>query len=106
MDYRGGDHSCCAASGAHCSAGHSDTDPGIVANGRRESDIVLEFRDLLSGELAALGIRHLLDGDPGENLPLRDAVNVAAKCDIAIGFHTDAASPADDTLQPTRSIAA
>ncbi|MCE8042452.1 N-acetylmuramoyl-L-alanine amidase [Halomonas daqingensis] len=73
------------------SAGHSHTDPGAVANGYREADLVLEFRDLVSIELCALGIKHMKDGGKGENLPLRDAVKVAAKCDLAVEFHTDAA---------------
>lgn len=75
------------------SAGHDDRRPGAVANGYREADLVLEFRDLVSAELAELGIKHLLDGEPGENLPLRDAVEIAATCDLAVEFHTDAAGP-------------
>lgn len=75
------------------SAGHSDVKPGAVAHGYREADLVLEFRDLLSAELCELGIKHMRDGDPGENLDLRDAVKVAAQCDIAVEFHMDAAGP-------------
>lgn len=73
-------------------AGHSDHDPGVVGNGYREAEIVLEFRDLVSAELAELGIRHLLDGEPGENLPLRHAVQLAAGCDIAAEFHCNGAN--------------
>lgn len=75
------------------SAGHSHTRPGIVANGNKESDIVLRFRDDVSASLSAYGIRHLLDGEHGENLPLRDAVKIAAKADVAIEFHTNGATP-------------
>ncbi|MCE9664509.1 N-acetylmuramoyl-L-alanine amidase [Halomonas sp. M5N1S17] len=75
------------------SAGHSDTQPGVVANGFREADIVLEFRQLVSAELCELGIKHLLDGEPHENLPLSQAVDIAKRCDIAVEFHTDSASP-------------
>jgi N-acetylmuramoyl-L-alanine amidase len=75
------------------SAGHDARRPGIVANGYRESDIVLDFRDLVSTELAALGIRHLLDGDKGENLPLADATDIASRCDIAIEFHANGGGP-------------
>lgn len=75
------------------SAGHSDTQPGVVANGYREADIVLEFRQLVSAELCELGIKHLLDGEPHENLPLRQAVEIARRCDIAVEFHTDSAAP-------------
>lgn len=75
------------------SAGHSDVRPGIVANGYKEADIVLQFRDDVSARLDGLGIRHVLDGDPGENLPLRDAVPIAAAADIAIEFHTNGGGP-------------
>ncbi|WP_198036701.1 N-acetylmuramoyl-L-alanine amidase [Halomonas sp. GT] len=75
------------------SAGHSDTVPGIVANGYKEADIVLQFRDDVSARLDGLGIRHVLDGDPGENLPLRDAVPIANAADIAIEFHTNGGGP-------------
>ncbi len=75
------------------SAGHSDTQPGIVANGHKEADIVLAFRDDLSVRLADLGIRHLLDGEPGENLQLRTATAMASGCDIAIEFHTNGGGP-------------
>lgn len=75
------------------SAGHSDTVPGIVANGYKEADIVQRFRDVVSVKLQLLGIEHLLDGEPGENLPLREAVKVAATCEIAIEFHANGGGP-------------
>ncbi|MGY4876492.1 N-acetylmuramoyl-L-alanine amidase [Vreelandella aquamarina] len=75
------------------SAGHSDRIPGIVANGYKEADIVLHFRDEVSAALSELGIRHVLDGGPGENLPLGTAVKLAQGCDIAIEFHANGATP-------------
>ncbi|RUR51405.1 N-acetylmuramoyl-L-alanine amidase [Vreelandella populi] len=75
------------------SAGHSDTVPGIVANGYKEADIVQRFRDAVSIELKLLGIMHLLDGEPGENLPLREAVKIAARNEIAIEFHANGGGP-------------
>lgn len=75
------------------SAGHSDTVPGIVANGYKEADIVQLFRDDVSVRLKHLGVRHVLDGEPGENLSLRDAVPLAAAVDIAIEFHTNGGGP-------------
>lgn len=71
------------------SAGHSDTVPGIVANGYKEADIVQLFRDDVSVRLKHLGIKHALDGEPGENLALRDAVQIAKGFEIAIEFHTN-----------------
>lgn len=76
------------------SAGHSDADPGAVANGYTEAGIVLELRDMVSEALAGLGIRHVCDGEDGENLPLSEATAIAAAADIAVEFHLNAASPA------------
>lgn len=75
------------------SAGHSDTVPGIVANGYKEADLVQLFRDDVSVRLRCLGIKHALDGEPGENLPLRDAVRIAKGFEIAIEFHTNGGGP-------------
>ncbi|MBB3192064.1 N-acetylmuramoyl-L-alanine amidase [Halomonas cerina] len=75
------------------SAGHSSTDPGAVAQGHTEAEIVTEFRDLVSQALADQGIRHLTDGPAGRNWPLGEAVELAAEADIAVEFHCDAASP-------------
>lgn len=76
------------------SAGHSDRDPGAVAHGQTEAAIVLEFRDLLADYLAERVIFDR-DGNPGENLPLRDAVGAARSHDLAVEFHCNAAgSPA------------
>ena len=44
------------------SAGHSDTDPGAVALGRREADIAVEFRNMVAFYLQRSGIPHELDG--------------------------------------------
>lgn len=71
------------------SAGHSDTVPGIVANGYREADIVQQFRDDVSVRLRCLGIQHALDGGHGENLPLKDAWRIARDYSIAIEFHAN-----------------
>ncbi|RAH37424.1 N-acetylmuramoyl-L-alanine amidase [Halomonas sp. SL1] len=75
------------------SAGHSATDPGAVAHGHSEAEIVTDFRDLVSAELARDGIRHLTDGPAQTNWPLSQAVKLAAEADIAIEFHCNAASP-------------
>ena len=39
------------------SAGHSTTDSGAVAFGRREADIAVEFRNIVSYYLLMAGIR-------------------------------------------------
>lgn len=72
-------------------AGHSDSDPGAVSNGVTEADIVLVFRDMVANALRRRSMVFAKDGEPGENLPLQIAVNMAAKHDIAVEFHCNAA---------------
>lgn len=77
------------------SAGHSDKDPGAVGKGLNgeqitEAGVVLEFRDMLAKELRELGVEFTKDGEKGQNLPLRDAINLAKSYDLAIEFHCNA----------------
>jgi len=72
------------------SAGHSARDPGAVGNGHTEADIVLAFRDAVCEELDAKGIKYQRDGQRGENLPLRKAVQLASQHDVAVEFHCNA----------------
>jgi N-acetylmuramoyl-L-alanine amidase len=74
------------------SAGHSDADPGAVANGRREADVAVEFRSILVKCLSDLGIEATTDGHGKQNLPLRDAVKLAKGKQIAIEIHCNAAA--------------
>jgi len=76
------------------SAGHDDSDPGAVANGYTEAQIVLEFRDLVASVLRREGLAFSKDGEREENLPLRDAARLASQHDVAVEFHTNAATPA------------
>lgn len=76
------------------SAGHSKTDPGAVAFGRKESEIAVEFRTILVKCLADLGIQAQTDGKGKDNLPLRDAVKLAKGKDIAIEIHLNASANA------------
>lgn len=72
------------------SAGHSDSDPGAVANGRREADVTVEFRNMVSFYLAQMGVKHDLDGQGTQNLPLPIAVKMAKQHQIAVEFHCNA----------------
>lgn len=72
------------------SAGHSGVDPGAVAFGRREADIAVEMRNILSFYLHRAGVPHELDGAGTENLPLSQAVTMARKHPIAVEFHCNA----------------
>lgn len=71
------------------SAGHSDTDPGAIGHGYTEADFVLEFRDLVASYLHGR-VKFTKDGERGQNLPLREAVKMAAGADIAVEFHCNA----------------
>ncbi|WP_237673698.1 N-acetylmuramoyl-L-alanine amidase [Vreelandella profundi] len=71
------------------SAGHSDTDPGAVANDYTEAQIVLDFRDRLAAYLRDK-VFFGKDGQHGQNLPLTAAANEAAVHDIAVEFHCNA----------------
>lgn len=93
------------------SAGHSNTDPGAVAFGRREADIAVAFRNMVvfyldrHNELARAGgalahprtLRVGTDGTGTTNLPLRTAAASARGFDIAVEFHCNAAGAASAT---------
>lgn len=79
------------------SAGHSETDPGAVAHGRREADVAVEFRNLVAFYLQRAGVPHELDGAGTQNLPLAQAAKLARKHPIAVEFHCNAAESAAAT---------
>lgn len=74
------------------SAGHSNTDSGAIANGRRESDFTVEFRNYVAFYLESWGVPHATDGKGAENWPLSKAVAAAKDFDIAVEFHCNAGS--------------
>ena len=55
-------------------AGHSDTDPGAVANGHKEALMALELRDKVAAVLRAEGFDVIEDGKDGQNLPLAESI--------------------------------
>ncbi|MDH0340608.1 N-acetylmuramoyl-L-alanine amidase [Chromobacterium haemolyticum] len=73
------------------SAGHSNVDPGAVANGYREADIAAEFRNLVAHELRQAGVDVLTDGEGKDNKPLAEAVKLAGGVGLAVEFHCNAA---------------
>lgn len=77
----------------YISAGHSNTDPGAVAFGRREADIVVEFRNIVSFYLQRDKVRHELDGHGTDNMPLREVVKQSRKHRVSVEFHCNAAGP-------------
>lgn len=78
------------------SAGHSNSDPGACAHGRREADIAVDFRNMVAYYLDKANVEYLTDGTGTLNLPLRDAVKTAKDCFPAVEFHCNA-GPASAT---------
>lgn len=74
------------------SAGHSNTDPGAVAFGRREADIAVEFRNIVSFYLQRDKIPHELDGFGTTNMPLREVVKRSRLHKLSVEFHCNAAA--------------
>ena len=104
----------------YLSAGHSNADPGVVrtavknrdgkvvAAERREADIAVEFRNMVSLYLFRAGIKHDTDGKGTENYPLNRAATVARKHDIAVEFHCNsgpATATGAETLSAPRTMA-
>lgn len=73
------------------SAGHSNSDPGAVANGVREADIAVEARNIVRHKLESAGYPAVSDGDGAVNLPLAAAVKLVAGKELALEFHCNAA---------------
>lgn len=76
----------------YLSAGHSGIDPGATAFGRKEADIAVEFRNIISFYLHRANIPYEMDGVGTENLPLREAVVKARRHPIGVEFHCNASN--------------
>lgn len=84
------------------SAGHSTVDPGAVgysldAKGKRverkEADIAVEMRNMVSFYLSQSNVKHFIDGKGTDNIPLSKAVKLVGKNRPAIEFHCNAGPP-------------
>lgn len=82
------------------SAGHSTVDSGATTVqivdgklvGRKEADIVVEFRNLVAYYLRAWGVDFDTDGNGTENVPLAATVKMIGRDRPAIEFHCNSAS--------------
>jgi N-acetylmuramoyl-L-alanine amidase len=75
----------------YLSAGHSNADPGAMAFGRREADIAVEFRNLVSFYLLRAKVPHELDGQGTDNLPLAATVKrTRQRTGVELEFHCNA----------------
>lgn len=72
-------------------AGHSDADPGAVANGRKEAEIAREMRNMVAAKLRERGCNVITDGKHHENMPLTVAITLAKQASVAVEFHCNAA---------------
>ena len=73
-------------------AGHSDSDPGAVAGGRKEAEIARDMRNIVATKLRERGHRVFTDGKSHENLPLTVAITLAKQAQVAVEFHCNAAA--------------
>lgn len=72
-------------------AGHSNTDPGAVANGKTEAALVTELRNLVITKLVELGHYVTSDGVGSVNDPLSTAVSRISSANAAnVEFHLNA----------------
>lgn len=73
------------------SAGHSTTDPGATANGRREADLAVDMRNMVALYLDRWGVPFAVDGEGSENLPLAATVALTRqRDDVEVEFHCNA----------------
>ncbi len=73
-------------------AGHSDADPGAVANGRKEAEIAREMRNLVAANLRERGYKVMTDGKDHQNMPLTVAITLAKQASVAVEFHCNASA--------------
>lgn len=84
----------------YLSAGHSNKDPGAVAEQiidgrkvlRKEAEIVAEFRNYVSFYLMRNRVDHQTDGTGTSNMDLSESVKLARNNRPAVEFHCNAAS--------------
>jgi len=88
------------------SAGHSDVDPGAVANGVKEADIAEDLRNIVASKLREAGHTVITDGDGEVNQPLSEAVKLINRGELAIEIHCNAAGSVWLSQRLSKAIAA
>lgn len=74
-------------------AGHSNSDPGACAFGRREADIAVDMREMVKVYLEREGLTVRTDGDDRkENQTLSEAIRLIKGSKLAVEFHCNAFS--------------
>lgn len=72
-------------------AGHSNVDPGAVANGFKEADFCADMRNYVAFYLKNWGFTVETDGEGRTNAPLAQAISIAKGAKVAVEFHLNAA---------------
>lgn len=87
-------------------AGHSNTDPGAVANGATEAALMTELRNITAKKLRDLGHTVHTDGEGSVNKSLNDALSLikSRRPDVALELHMNAAGNAAATGVETISL--
>lgn len=75
------------------SAGHGGGDPGTPGADHTEAALALELRDLVASRVQRLGHTVVRDGEPGQNLGLRQAIARARSAAVAVELHFNASTP-------------
>lgn len=78
------------------SAGHSTIPPidsGAVGGGHQEARLALNLRDAVAKILRARSLNVIEDGSDGQSEPLKKAVILARRSDVAIEIHFNAGPP-------------
>ena len=71
-------------------AGHGAGDPGAVAFGRKEADIAVDMRNMVTLYLEREGHTVFNDGEGKENKSLSEAIKLIKPGRIAVEFHCNA----------------
>lgn len=73
-------------------AGHSNTDPGACAFGRREADIAVDMRKMVKFYLERDGHKVVTDGAGNDNKSLNEAIKLIDGKRINVEFHCNAST--------------
>lgn len=85
-------------------AGHSNVDSGAIGFGRKESDIAVDMRNMVTLYLERAGFTVVNDGDGKDNKALADAIRLIKQSDIAIEFHCNAGQPSAKGIETLAKI--
>lgn len=73
-------------------AGHGGADPGAVAHGVTERDLMTRLRDIVADKMRARGLTVRTDGARGINDTLATAIHLIAGSNVALELHCNAST--------------